>query len=593
MSLFFIYQTVGAEREFVPMWSKGFQGFAKLDLSTNERVVNAGNLRTLVRGLGKNEAMELLDMGHIVYAKSKSKSDLQDKVVEKWDEIFTYFCGVMGTDDVSISRGNDVLPIPPNAQATGIVFLKNGRNMTAYWMDTVKGVGSVELGFPAGILPNISTFEALNDVVETLSKKTMEDMLSAYGRRVVCRGGETWMTGTKYHDYLKQNWNSILERAKGDAMMRGHRAPEPEEEHDPTDAISSASQPLSIKLSIDVSFATGMPLEFVEGLCEKFPMDVPIREATCEISTVANLADYVAKKVGLATCEFDIKADTTHLTTSEISPEDTVDGLYLSSEVKVALKPPKLITVCAINRTGGYETDEHFMYFDRVRSTVGDVKVKLCLEKGMNMNEFVLKHGSKVMDTFRRLQEFMDTADDDIIKVAVVGAGLLGGARNQKVIKTILKTTGTGASPTLGQTDMPLFQNIIVGASSLTRATVADAKREFASLDLSVLQQMEEYLRTSKSTNPVKVVGVLDFVPALSNINAGMEKMAWAKETMTKLLTDFLQTECSDETNEVKASLVRKYVEGRIAIKKEQVSQQSAPPVAPQTAPSGGDVAMG
>ena len=73
----------------------------------------------------------------------------------------------------------------------------------------------------------------------------------------------------------------------------------------------------------------------------------------------------------------------------------------------------------------------------------------------------------------------------------------------------------------------------------------------------------------------------MDFIPAISNINRGMEKIAWAKETMTKLLTEFPQTECADETNEVKASLVRKYVDGRIAIKKEQVAQQLAPPMAP------------
>ena len=53
----------------------------------------------------------------------------------------------MGTDDASISRGNDVLGTSSDARANGIVFLKNGGNMAAYWMDTVKGVGSVELGY--------------------------------------------------------------------------------------------------------------------------------------------------------------------------------------------------------------------------------------------------------------------------------------------------------------------------------------------------------------------------------------------------------------------------------------------------------------
>ena len=67
-----------------------FQGFVELDLSSNKQVVNAENIKTLVRGLGKNEAIKLLEMGHITLAKSKSKNELQDKVIEKWNEIFTY-----------------------------------------------------------------------------------------------------------------------------------------------------------------------------------------------------------------------------------------------------------------------------------------------------------------------------------------------------------------------------------------------------------------------------------------------------------------------------------------------------------------------
>ena len=155
-------------------------------------------------------------------------------------------------------------------------------------------------------MPNIS-IEALNAVVETLSKKTVEDMLATYGRRVSCRGSETWMTESKYHTHVRQNWDSILQMAKGTAEMRGHRAPEPEEEDDPTNATatSSANGPICLKLAIDTSFATFAPLEFVVGLREKFPIDVPVREATHEIFTVANLIDYVAK-YGLATSEFDI-----------------------------------------------------------------------------------------------------------------------------------------------------------------------------------------------------------------------------------------------------------------------------------------------
>ena len=588
MSLFFIYHTVDGVREFVPMWSKAFQGFAKIDLSTNEFVVNAKNIKTLVRGLTKNETTELLDMGDITFAKSKSKGELQDVVIQKCDEIFTYFCGVMGTDEVSIARDTDDLNTPPDAKATGLVFLKKGRNMTVYWMKTAKGVGSVELGFPAGILPNITTTEALKAVVENFSKKTVEDMLSAYGRRVVCRGSETWMTSDKFHDYLKQNWDSILQLAKGTAMLRGQRALEPEEEDDPVNAnaTSSADQPVCVKLFIDISFTTHMPLEFVESLMDKFPMVVPICEESQNIFTIGNLKEYVAKKTSLTTAEFDI------IDSRVFSDEEAVIELHECSTLRMLIKAPTLITVC-VSRADGDKSDDLYLYFDINRATVGDVKVQICTEKGINMNDFVLKHGAKVMDTFRRLQEFMETKDDDIIKITFVGAGLSGGGARHRVIKTVLKDTSAGASPSLSQSDSQLFQSIIVGASSLPRATIADAKWEFASLDLSVLQQMEDYLKHSKATNNSKVIGVLDFIPAVANINKGMEKMAWAKETMTKLLSDYLQTVCADDANGVKSALVRKYVEGRIAIKKEQVSQQSAPPVVPPTAPSSGDVAMG
>ena len=167
-----------------------------------------------------------------------------------------------------------------------------------------------------------------------------------------------------------------------------------------------------------------------------------------------------------------------------------------------------------------------------------------------------------------------------------------GGGRNQRVIKTIVKNADTSSSSLLVADDMQKFNAMVVASTHLATATVSSAKMEIASLGVPVLEEMLCYLQHSKSTNTAKLAGLLDFIPHIDNMNKGMEKIATTKEKMTKLFMDFFQSECCDENNELKIALVRKYLEGRIAIKKEQTAQQTASP-APNAPPAGGDVAMG
>lgn len=193
-----------------------------------------------------------------------------------------------------------------------------------------------------------------------------------------------------------------------------------------------------------------------------------------------------------------------------------------------------------------------------------------------------------------RIEDYL--SDDDTSMSVFMSLRIRGGGgRNQRVIKTIVKNTDASSSSLLVADDMQKFNAMVVASTHLATATVATAKIEIASLGVPVLEEMLRYLQHSKSTNTAKLAGLLDFIPPIDNMNKGMEKIATTKEKMTKLFMDFFQSECADENNEVKVALVRKYLEGRVAIKKEQIAQQTAQSAsrAPNAPPTGGDVAMG
>ena len=562
MSILFVFDKEDSREKFYPMWNNGLQGFAKFNLASNEKVVNAYNISLLVKGLGKQEALNLLDMGNITASKNKSKEKVHEMVVEKWDEIVTYFCGVMGTYDNSVSRGTDALPTPAEARASAIVFFKKGNNLTAYWADGLKGVAAVEMGYPLFLHPNIRTSERLNEIIHTISKKALEDMMSSINRRVVSRGSETWMTSDRLQQHVQENWHTIIERARGQSILPSMELNEPDEEDEPGN--TQRLDKLAMKFALDIPIKSYMSAELLERTKAMFPMNIPIGCREHHIFTVGHAMDYIAKMSGLAKCEFRIM-DKSTIPTDEASLVE----LY-EKQLRVVLQTPRIVTVC-INRPDD-DSSGFSLCFDPERTTVGDVKHSICVEKDLEMNSFVLKYDSKVMDTWRRLREYMDNKDDALIKIKLAPAGLMGGGLQRGVAKHILKSKGD--KQVLNE-DATTFKTTFDACLQVFNSGTYNVAMAIEELQVAQLQELETFLEPNKKPNNVKCSEFYEHLTPYINMADTSEKIACALAQFRELVSADLKSSFG-KTDATIVNALRRKVSNTLAVKKDRIAQSQS-----------------
>ena len=179
--------------------------------------------------------------------------------------------------------------------------------------------------------------------------------------------------------------------------------------------------------------------------------------------------------------------------------------------------------------------------------------------------------------------------DKDCYTAYIVLKGLSGGTKGTKVIKTVLKGNVRDLS-CVGASDRSTFESIINQSQKLTTLKMEDVKAVFTSLPLESLQEMETYLTKHKATANVKAQGVISFIPAIKDMDTMMSKIGATTERARNIIHDYFKSECVDEEGEVRIPLITKFIQGRIAVKKEGYT---TPPVAvPSVAMPHADVHM-
>lgn len=211
-----------------PQHCTTLDGFLQLRVEhLKERHVSSQTVREAYSNAPKEAMCDLMKRSEIKFPKSEKKAGLLKLLEKNWDAIIGSIEGLMGCYGVYST------PEPPTPlKGTGILFVVKDRILYPTWTDQLKGFGVIEFkDLGSEINPRLDNGERLEEILDLMSKKTLEKMLSSIGMVARCSGAETWMTKDRLVGLVLGQWDRIMTKAGYVPLdMRLHQATEEEEE---------------------------------------------------------------------------------------------------------------------------------------------------------------------------------------------------------------------------------------------------------------------------------------------------------------------------------------------------------------------------
>ena len=516
-----------------PQWNSKLDGFLQLKVEhLKERHVSAETVREAYSNAPKEALCDLMKDANIKYPKSEKKAGLLAVVERNWDAIIEYNEGMMGCYGVYSTREP-----PTPSKGTGILFVVKDRVLYPTWTDKLKGFGIIEFkDLGCEINPNLDNGERLEEILDSVSKKALETMLSSVGMVARCSGAETWMTKDRLVGLVKGQWDRIMTKAGYvplDIRLQLQQATDEQREEEAVARLNSVLQqlPPAQNLPTGSSSAPATAEGFVPFVGR--PMKLSVDEPNDEKTVQNDDAGYAMLYRIMNGFPLEPK-----VATDDDGDEDAI-GLpqwYLNDASDF---DTKLVSL--------YEPRGRFLFrletnanadIDRLKQEISNHITKIAGAETMPCDAFRLEHDGKRMTSPCVLEDYSSEIEMNLVMKLLVR----GGGASSKVKKAILKNKFPSGDPYTRDADSKVFEDGFKSALQALKMDTIAVKPFLKTLDKTTFNEVAKLVLNGKEQNDVKIRKLAELTNEGKALLKTIQKTEYAlenlRETMEKSIVE-------------------------------------------------------